>query len=127
EPPSHIRSIVFKNNSENAVGQFPIVREGESFTLSFDDLNARESDYYYRIVHCNHDWTPSDLLRSQYMRGMDNQRISNYRNSVTTLQPYSHYELSLPNSRTGLKLSGNYILSIYNNKDELQFSRRFVV
>ncbi|RAV29018.1 type IX secretion system plug protein [Sinomicrobium soli] len=127
KPPSHIRSIVFKGDGENGNGQFPVIRAGDLFTLSFDDLNASESDYYYRIVHCNYDWTPSDLLRSQYLKGMDNQRILNYRNSVTTLQPYSHYELTLPNTRTGLKLSGNYVLSIYNNRDELQFSRRFVV
>lgn len=127
EPPQHIKSIVFKSDGDNRGDQFPIIAQGGTFTLSFDDLHASESDYYYKIVHCNFDWTPSDLLRSQFLDGMDNQRIQDYRNSVTTLQPYSHYDLTLPNSRTGIKLSGNYILKVYDSKDNLMFSRRFVV
>ncbi|MGS2739836.1 type IX secretion system plug protein [Sinomicrobium sp. M5D2P17] len=127
EPPEYIKSIVFKSDGNNSNDQFPVIMSGEAFTLSFDDLRARESDYYYRIVHCNADWTPSDLLKSQFLDGVDNQRIQDYRNSVTTLQPYSHYDLTLPNSRTRLKLSGNYILKIYDNNDKLMFSRRFVI
>ncbi|RNL95293.1 DUF5103 domain-containing protein [Sinomicrobium pectinilyticum] len=127
EPPEYIKSIVFKSDGENKDDQFPIITLGETFTLSFDDLRARESDYYYRILHCNADWTPSDLLKSQFLDGVDNQRIQDYRNSVTTLQPYSHYDLTLPNSRTRLKLSGNYILKIYDSNNKLMFSRRFVV
>ncbi|UGU15242.1 DUF5103 domain-containing protein [Sinomicrobium kalidii] len=126
-PPQHIKSVVFKSDGNNRGDQFPIVTQGETFTLSFDDLRARETDYYYKIVHCNFDWTPSNLLKSQYLKGMDNQRIQDYRNSVTTLQPYSHYDLTLPNSRTRFKLSGNYILKIYDNQDNFLFSRRFVI
>ncbi|MGS2761020.1 type IX secretion system plug protein [Sinomicrobium sp. M5D2P9] len=127
EPPEHIKSIIFKSDGDNRDDQFPIITQGETFTLSFDDLQARESDYYYSIVHCNADWTPSDLLRSQFLDGVDNQRIQDYRNSVTTLQPYSHYDLTLPNSRTRLKLSGNYILKIFDRNDRLLFSRRFII
>ncbi|MEM9687098.1 MAG: type IX secretion system plug protein domain-containing protein [Bacteroidota bacterium] len=124
-PPDHIRTVIFKavNNGD----QFPVVKLGEPMYLSFDDLNADEADYYYKIVHCNYDWTPSNLLKSQYIDGLDNQRIMDYKNSVTTLQPYSHYRLRLPNQQTKLRLSGNYILKVFNNYDELVFSRRFIV
>ncbi|NER12420.1 DUF5103 domain-containing protein [Leptobacterium flavescens] len=124
-PPDHIRSIVFKSANEGDL--FPIVKIGESFTLSFDDITASEADYYYKIVHCNYDWTPSNLSKMQYLNGLDNQRIQNYQNSYNTLQPYSNYQLSFPNSLTRLKLTGNYVLKIYNSSDELQFSRRFVI
>ena len=124
-PPDNIRSVIFKG--DNNGDQFPIVKLGTPVFLSFDDLNADEADYYYKIVHCNYDWTPSDLLKSQYIDGLDNQRIINYQNSVTTLQPYSHYQLQLPNRQTRLRLSGNYILKIFNRYDELVFSRRFIV
>ncbi len=124
-PPDHIRSIVFKGG--NSGDQFPVVKLGAAVYLSFDDLTADEADYYYKIVHCNYDWTPSNLLKSQYLNGLDNQRIMNYENSVTTLQSYSHYELQLPNRQTKLRLSGNYILKIFNRYDELLFSRRFIV
>ncbi|NAS29548.1 DUF5103 domain-containing protein [Flavobacteriaceae bacterium R38] len=124
-PPSYIKSIVFKG--ENEGDQFPIVRLRESFTLSFDDIRAKEADYYYKIIHCNYDWTPSRLSKPQYLNGADNQRIVNYQNSYNTLQPYSNYQLTFPNNLTRLKLTGNYMLKIYDSNDELQFSRRFIV
>ncbi|MBQ4916108.1 DUF5103 domain-containing protein [Maribacter sp. MMG018] len=123
-PPSNIKSIVFKGPTED---QFPVVQIGESIFLEFDDLLANEQDYYYKIVHCDYDWTPSSLLKSQYLNGIDNQRITNYENSYNTLETYSNYQLTIPNDNVSLKVSGNYVLEIYNNNYELQFSRRFVV
>jgi hypothetical protein len=122
--PEHIKSIVFRGNTED---QFPIVPLGETITLEFDELTASEQDYYYKIVHCDYDWTPSSLLKSQYLNGMDNQRIIDYLNSYNTLQPFSNYRLSIPNDNVRLKVTGNHILEIYNAADELQFSRRFIV
>jgi len=52
---------------------------------------------------------------------MDNERIVDYENSYSTLQPYSNYKLTIPNDNTRLKVSGNYLLEIYNSYNELQF------
>ena len=123
-PPTNIKTIIFKGPTED---QFPIVQLNEEIYLEFDDLTAKEQDYYYKIVHCDYDWTPSQLLKSQYLNGMDNQRIIDYENSYTTLQPYSNYRLTIPNNEVQLKVTGNYVLEIYNMYQELQFSRRFVV
>ncbi len=123
-PPEHIKSIIFKGPTDD---QFPIIELGQSMTLEFDDLLANEQDYYYKITYCNYDWTPSDLLKSQFLTGMDNQRIIDYENSYTTLQPYSNYRLTIPNSNVRFRVTGNYMLEIYNSSDELQFSRRFLV
>lgn len=123
-PPSHLKSIVFKGTTSD---QFPIVQLGDPLYLDFDDITASEQDYYYKIVHCNYDWTPSNLLKSQYLNGIDDQRITDYENSYNTLQPYSNYRLTIPNNNVKLKVSGNYMLEIYNSSYELQFSRRFLV
>jgi hypothetical protein len=125
DPPYYIKSIEFSGTNDG--DQFPILRLGEPLRITFDDINGDEADYYYKIVHCNHDWTPSNLAKGQYMRGMDNQRIINYENSFNTLQLYSNYRLTIPNQFTTLLLTGNYVLSIYNDEDELMFSRRFIV
>lgn len=123
-PPENIKSIVFKGIKDD---QFPVVQIGELISLEFDDLLANEQDYYYKIVHCDYDWTPSKLLKSQYLRGIDNQRILDYENSYNTLQSYSNYRLNIPNDNVSLRVSGNYVLEIYNASNELQFSRKFVV
>lgn len=122
--PSHLKSIIFKGNTED---QLPVVKLGEAVFLEFDNVNATEEDYYYKLIHCDYDWTPSKLLKSQYLSGLDNQRIMNYENSYNTLQAYSNYRLTIPNSNVRVKVSGNYILEVYDDYDELQFSRRFVV
>ncbi|MFD0862690.1 DUF5103 domain-containing protein [Sungkyunkwania multivorans] len=124
-PPEYIKSIVFKGPLEG--DQFPIIKLGEPVTLNFDDLTATEPDYYYTLTHCNYDWTPSNLVKQQYLRGVDNVRILNYQNSFNTLQPYSNFRLQIPNNQTGILLSGNYILKVFDNQQELMFSRRFVV
>ncbi|MEL6976241.1 MAG: DUF5103 domain-containing protein [Bacteroidota bacterium] len=123
-PPPNIKTIIFKGPTED---QFPVVKLGERILLEFDDLSANEQDYYYEIFHCDYDWTPSQLLKSQYLNGMDNQRIINYENSYTTLQPYSNYQLVIPNENVRLKVTGNYIIEIRNSAGDLQFSRRFIV
>jgi len=123
-PPASLRTIIFKSDQED---QFPIVRLGETIRLQFDDLQANEEDYFFKIIHCTAQWTPSDLLKSQYLDGLDNQRITDHKNSYNTLVPYSHFNLEIPNENLRLKLSGNYMLQVFNTYDELQFSRRFLV
>lgn len=125
-PPDYIKTINFKGNTPET--QLPILRLGEHVVLEFDALNGDEEDYYYKVEHFNFDWTPSVLVKSEYMDGFDNQRIRNYENSFNTYQIYSHYTLTIPNAQTKrLKVSGNYILSIFNNDDALVFSRKFMI
>ncbi len=125
DQPQFIKSIVFKNQSTEI--QFPMVKLGESFHLHFDDLNGDERNYYYRIKYFNHDWTPSNLFQNEYLKGFDNLRIENYQTSFNTLQPYTHYQLDLPNDQTQFLISGNYLLEIFDESDEMVFSRRFLI
>jgi hypothetical protein len=125
-PPDYIKTIAFKGNTPES--QLPILRLGEYLILEFDALNGDEEDYYYKIEHYDFDWTPSILAKSEYMDGFDNQRIRTYENSLNTYQIYSNYKLTIPNQQTrGLKVSGNYLISVYNSYDELVFSRKFMI
>ena len=123
-PPYNIKTVSFVQNGENMI---PIFRLGDPFQLQFDDLFGNEANYYYRFVHCNYDWTPSDLTRNEYLRGFDDQRIQDYTNSFNTLQLYSHYKVQFPNKFTQLSVSGNYIIKILNEDREVIFSRKFIV
>ena len=124
-PPKDVKTINF-GRSDTSYG-LPIVNLNEKLYLEFDVLNNLEEDFYYVIEHYNYDWTPSQLLKTEYLSGMDNLRIVDYVNSFNTYQIYSHYKLQIPNSQTRLKVSGNYMIKIFDDYDELVFSRKFMI
>ena len=123
-PPFNIKTVSFVQNGGNVI---PFFRLGEKFELQFDDLYGNEADYYYTITQCNYDWTPTALAKTEYLTGMDNQRIMNYHNSYNTLQGYSHYSQAFPNRFNSIIKSGNYIIKIFNDEQELVFSRKFII
>lgn len=125
-PPNYIRTVIF--TGPGGYSGTPIIQLGEPLLLTFDDLIGDEANYYYTIEHFNYDWSPSELLKTEFIEGFDNVRITDYENSFNTLQLYSHYELRIPNDNTrSLKVSGNYLLKIFNENRELVFSRKFMV
>ena len=123
--PDNIKTVILKPSASNTYA--PIIRLGERINLSFDDLNADEEDYTYKIEHCNIDWKPSDLSEFEFIDGFAEDRIRDYENSFNTLQPYTNYTLTIPNENTRIKISGNYMLSVLNDDDEVVFKRHFVV
>jgi hypothetical protein len=123
-PPYNIKTISFVQNNKNAI---PIFHLGDGFQLQFDDLFGNEADYYYEIIHCDYNWVPTNIPKTDYLQGFDNQRIQDYSNSFNTLQMYSHYRLSIPSQLTQLRISGNYILKILSEDKEVVFSRKFIL
>jgi hypothetical protein len=123
-PPFNIKTVAFTQGGNSVL---PFFRLGESFEIQFDDLFGNEADYYYTITQYNYDWTPTNLAKVEYLNGVDNQRIITYENSYNTLQQYSHYRQVFPNRFNRITKSGNYMIKIYNDSQELLFSRKFIV
>ncbi|MCF6168884.1 DUF5103 domain-containing protein [Lutibacter sp.] len=123
--PSYIKTIIFKPTATNNYA--PIIRLGEKLILSFDDLNADEHNYSYKIEHCTLDWEVSNLSEFEFINGFAEDRIRDFENSFNTLQPYTNYTLTIPNEASKIKISGNYILSVINEDLEVVFKRKFVV
>ena len=94
-------------------------------TISFDHFTHDYHRFTYKIVHCNADWTPSDLFEVDYMDGFNDQPIEDYDNSLNTTMLYTHYRLDLPNDNIQFKASGNYRVEIYldENDNENEDSR----
>lgn len=108
----------------------PIIQLGSgSLTLSFDDLKGEARDYIYSVVHCNADWTPSNLTELEFMVGFNEERIQYTEFSINTLVNYTHYRLDFPNENIQFTKSGNYLLKVYDNEDDkfLVLTRRFMV
>ena len=125
EIPDYIKSVELRSLQTNSF--LPIVKLGESFIFKFDDLEGDQKEYHYKITHCTYDWKDSGLSPTDFSSGFATDRIRNYENSFNTFLDYTHYEVLFPNNQVRLIISGNYLLSVLNEYDELIFTRRFIV
>lgn len=109
----------------------PMLRLGSSdkLILKFDDLTEETKQYNYTIIHCNSDWTQSELQTQEYIQGFESGYIENHNNSINTVQRYVHYWQEFPSSMMKFLVSGNYIIKIYENDDpqKVIMVRRFMV
>jgi hypothetical protein len=111
---------------------YPVIELNGSrkLILEFDDLEADNKQYFYKIIHCNFDWTPSeDISAIDYIDGFQENRFYESSASFNTRIDYTHYNLKIPNDDVKFKFSGNFLLKVYLNDDEndLVLTRRFVV
>ncbi|GCD79347.1 DUF5103 domain-containing protein [Schleiferia thermophila] len=123
-----VRTVLF-HPVGNETG-FPAIRlrSNDRLMIRFDDMDEGVKNYQYTFVHCNADWTPSRLSKNEYLSGMTDNFIQNYEFSFNTFFPYTHFYLSFPNQNVGFKISGNYLLIIYeDNINKPVITRRFIV
>lgn len=125
QEPNYIKSVELRSLRSNSF--LPIIKLGESLILKFDDTEGDQKDYHYTIIHCTYDWKNSNLNPTDYSNGFAEDRIRNFDNSFNTFLDYTHYELTLPNTQVQLKITGNYLISIYDEYDDLIFTRKFIV
>lgn len=103
-----------------------VISLGQSdLVLKFDDLSPDRDSYHARVIHCNYDWTKSDLQDLDFLSVYNEFPLNNSEFSVDTHIPYVHYWLSVPL----VKLPGNYVLMVYRgtNKEDLILTKRFMV
>ncbi len=107
----------------------PIVPlEGGSLLLNFDWMSDGVRDFRYDIVHCDRNWQPSRLSTLDYLVSFTEGDIRDFELSVTTTEPYTSYSLTLPNQYVAWKISGNYLLRVYDDDTgELVTRLRFCV
>ncbi|MET2985932.1 type IX secretion system plug protein [Aureibaculum conchae] len=124
-PPEYIKTIVLRSRQVNNYA--PIVKLGEPLILMFDDLSDSQAEYSYKIEHYDYDWKISKLIATEFINGYDNDWIRDFENSFNTLQPYTHYRLTIPNEKTQIKLSGNYLITVLDENDKILFTRPFII
>lgn len=125
----YIKSVKF--HLDGLFLSYPIVdlNSPTQLFLEFDDIDGGVKTYTYRIIHCDADWQPSNITEMDYQEGFSEMPINDYRFSYKVVTNYTHYNLWLPNQDLRWRLSGNYLLVIY--EDEAGkfpvITRRFMV
>ena len=110
----------------------PMVELGatdQRLQLKFDELSDGVTNFVYTITHCDEEWYPSRLVQSEYMEGFIENPINDYAASINTTTKYTNYQLFLPNENVRFLISGNYLLSVFDEgkRDTPVLTRRFYV
>jgi hypothetical protein len=110
---------------------YPIIdiNKEVALELSFDDITSEVANYYYKVVHCNFDWTASDISQGDYIDGYLPAQLTDYSMSFNTYFNYIHYKLKIPNDDFRFLISGNYTRVVFEDSDEdkIAFIKRFMV
>lgn len=124
----------FKTLKTSVIDHFdapPVLRMGSNDRLEilFDEIGEDNSWLEWRLVHCNADWQPSVLVDSEIVDGFNARPIEDMAYSSATYVHYVNYRIEIPDERTGILHSGNYLLQVYDpdKPDEVLLQTRFRV
>lgn len=126
-----VRSLQVHSVTDNLTTGTPMVvlNTPDAIVIEFDMLEDDRRFLRYEVIHCNADWQPSVLSYLEYLDGFNEGTIDDYAYSAAVTVPYVHYTLVLPNDEVRFRLSGNYMVRVYDEStpDETLLRARFCV
>lgn len=101
----------------------------DHIVVNFDYIDYDVHYLRYSLLHCDAQWTPSQLQESEYVDGFNYADIDDYAQSESTFTHYYNYNFTLPNEDMNFTRSGNYVLKVYEQDDpeKVLFQARFMV
>ena len=85
--------------------------------VSFDQMSHEGHRFFYRVQHCNFLWQPTDgLFQNEFVESnQEDNWINKGVESQNTTTLYTHYQFTFPNAEVHPLISGNYLLTIYDD------------
>jgi len=126
---SNIRTVQLYKEGFELSSPVITLNSTEKVKLSFDDLDGGNKRYRFTIQHCEADWTTSTgVSASDYIDGYREENIDDYAYSYNTTVIYTHYTALFPTRSMRPRLSGNYLLVVYEeDPSNIVLTRRFLV
>lgn len=107
----------------------PVIMFGgdDVLEVSFDELSSDRRYMRYELLHCDATWHRDNLLSPEYLDGFNEGLIEDYRMSEATTVQYIHYKVMIPSAEMNVKVSGNYVMRVYDESspDETILQVRF--
>jgi hypothetical protein len=100
----------------------PLSQE-QPITLEFDLLGNQAPRFTAKLIHCDLNWQPSQLIDTQFLNQINEFTLTDYQISVNTKVPYYHFRWQMPR----VQLSGNYLVVVQNQAGQPLLSRRVLV
>lgn len=122
-----IKTVHFRENQDPVA--VPILYLGREYRLDlhFDILEGSPRNLFYGFSYYDRDWTSSNLQLMEYINGFNENEIRSFRASSQTYVPYVHYKVSIPSRDFSFKVTGNYLLVIYDNSGDIYLTKRIYV
>ena len=126
---NNVRSLKVSLLSNMYIPPIYMMGSNDALLIDFDYIDYDVHYLRYSVTHCNADWQPSQLAESEYVSGFNYADINDYEQSEATFVHYYNYQFVLPNPDMELLVSGNYLLTVYeqDDPDEILFQTRFSV
>lgn len=103
-----------KVNGNDQLPPVIMLNSDDLLNISFDELSSDRRYMRYELIHCDAAWHPDILLPNEYVEGFNEGTIDDFSFSEATLVQYIHYRLLIPSPGMAIKLSGNYLLRVYD-------------
>lgn len=110
-----IHTIQIKANGEWDKQPVINLNSSDYINLNFDRISENSFNRLkYKVLLCNADWTPNKSVSEvEYLDGFNDNPVDDYTSSINTTVNYTHFNLDLPNNDINFKLSGNYLVVVY--------------
>lgn len=113
----YIRSMQVMLNEDMFAPPVLVIGTNDRLTFSFDHLADDRAYFRYKLIHCNANWQPSQLVDSEILDGFNEGVIEDYAFSRSTTINYVHYQFSIPDGNMYPLVSGNYLVRVYEESD----------